>query len=79
MKQTLTQKRSVVDGMTDVIHNLALDAGIPPSGRTQTRRLRRACFTIRHWSPLFPASVRHLFVDGLLLAVMASNGSIYDS
>lgn len=26
-------KRSVVDGMTDVIHNLALDAGIQPSRR----------------------------------------------
>src|SRR5437016_4821434 len=48
-------ERPVVDGMADVIHNLALKTRIPPSRRTQTHRLRRECFTIRHWSRLFPA------------------------
>ena len=48
-------QRPVVDGMADIIHNLALKTGIPPSRRTQTHRLRRGCFTIHHCSPLFPA------------------------
>jgi len=53
-KTDVDAKRPVVDGMTDVIHDFALDARIPPSRRAQTYGVRLRCFTIRHWLAASP-------------------------
>src|SRR5258708_1511212 len=69
-------KRPVVDGMTDVIHDFTLNAGIAPSRGARTCRLGGRGLTIRHWSPRFLASVLHPFVERLLDVVVTSNDPI---